>query len=74
LVDTIKRKLELGDTQVEGPNMLANIAPSPGASIALANALRDAIKTVGFFKGAFTFNTDKWENDFASVKKQVLVA
>lgn len=72
LVDTIKRKLELGDTQVEGPNFLANIAPSPGASIALANALRDAKKTVGFFDGAFTFNTDKWECDYAPAKEEIL--
>lgn len=64
IVNTQTGKLELGDTQVVGENIICNNAPSPGASVALGNGLRDAKKVVEFFRGAYTFNTDKWESDY----------
>ncbi|MEI8223872.1 MAG: FAD-dependent oxidoreductase [bacterium] len=73
LVDTIKRTLELGDTQVVGPNFLGNIAPSPGASIAPANALRDTKKVIEFFQGAYSFNTEKYEEYYGTEKQSALV-
>lgn len=64
IVNTLTGKLELGDTQVVGHNIICNNAPSPGASVALGNGLRDTKKIIEFFGGAFSFNEDKWNNDY----------
>lgn len=64
LVDTLNKKLELGDARVFGNRSIFNVAPSPGASVALANGWRDALKIVEFLQGSISFNQQKWDEDF----------
>ena len=73
LVDTSKKKLELGDARVFGNRSIFNVAPSPGASVALANGFRDALKIVEFLEGSISFNQQKWDEDFAHVAQPELV-
>lgn len=73
LVDTSKKKLELGDARVFGNCSIFNVAPSPGASVALANGFRDALKIVEFFEGSISFNQEKWDEDFAHLTQPELV-
>jgi L-2-hydroxyglutarate oxidase LhgO len=41
-VDTATRELLLGEGKIIGDNMIFNMTPSPGASVSLYNAMRDA--------------------------------
>lgn len=73
LVDTKNKKLELGDARVFGKRSIFNVAPSPGASVALANGYRDALKIVEFLDGSINFDKAKWDEDFAHVAQPELV-
>ncbi|HUX80819.1 MAG TPA: FAD-dependent oxidoreductase, partial [Candidatus Paceibacterota bacterium] len=47
-VDTTKRELLLGEGKIVDKNIIFNMTPSPGASVSLHNALRDADQIVAF--------------------------
>ena len=49
IVDTDSKELDMGEAKITGDGILFNITPSPGASIALDNAVRDARTVLGFF-------------------------
>lgn len=47
-VDTKSKELLLGEGKIVGENIIFNMTPSPGASVCLYNAVRDAEAIVGF--------------------------
>jgi malate dehydrogenase (quinone) len=52
LVNLTTGQLEMGDKTLVGRNSIFNTTPSPGASVCLANAIRDAHRVVEFFGGS----------------------
>lgn len=66
VVNAITKKLEMGEAEIVGDNILFNITPSPGASVSLKNAEQDALKIIGFFKSKFHFDQKRWCDDFGS--------
>jgi malate dehydrogenase (quinone) len=66
VVNTITKKLEMGEAEIVGGNILFNITPSPGASVSLKNAEQDTLKIIGFFKSKFNFDQKRWCEDFGS--------
>jgi malate dehydrogenase (quinone) len=71
LVDTRKKSLEFGDAKGFGDNIIFDITPSPGASVALWNGVENAKKTAEFLK--IPFNTAKFEKELGTktVKKVI---
>lgn len=57
-VDTTTREMLLGEGKIVGENIIFNMTPSPGASVCLYNAMRDAEQLVKFNK-EFTFDKEK---------------
>jgi malate dehydrogenase (quinone) len=53
-VDTNTRSLLLGEGKIVGDNIVFNMSPSPGASVSLYNAMRDADQMLKF-NPAFSF-------------------
>lgn len=70
VVNTITKKLEMGEAEIVGDNILFNITPSPGASVCLKNAEQDALKIMSFLKWRFKFNERQWCNDFGSLMRK----
>jgi len=70
VVNTRSMKLEMGEAEIVGDNILFNITPSPGASVSLKNAEQDALKIVNFFNGKYRFEEKRWCNDFKSTMQQ----
>ncbi len=62
-VNTKTHELELGEGKIIGENIIFNMTPSPGASVCLYNALRDAETLMDFFDDAYTFDSKKMEKD-----------
>ncbi len=58
-VDTNQRELLLGEGKILGENVIFNMTPSPGASVCLYNAMRDAVKVVEFLGGDATFDEQR---------------
>jgi len=55
-VNTNTKELLLGEGKIVGDHIIFNMTPSPGASVCLWNALRDAEQIVQFFpKGTYQF-------------------
>jgi malate dehydrogenase (quinone) len=54
-VDTNTRELLLGEGKIIGENIIFNMSPSPGASVSLYNAMRDAEQIIKFAP-RFTFD------------------
>lgn len=69
IVNTLTGELEMGEAEIIGDNILFNITPSPGASTCLANAKTDAERIVKFLGYEYTFDSEKWNNDYASTMK-----
>jgi malate dehydrogenase (quinone) len=63
IVDLDKGELIMGDATIVGERCLFNTTPSPGASVCLANAKRDAAVVAGFFGGEFRFDADAFERE-----------
>jgi len=57
-VDTNTHELLLGEGKILGENIIFNMTPSPGASVSLYNAMRDAGTVVGFLEGT-TFDKER---------------
>jgi len=60
IVNTKTMKLEMGEAEIVGENILFNITPSPGASVSLKNAEQDALKIINFLGDPFSFDQKKW--------------
>lgn len=65
-VDTRTRQLLLGEGKITGDNIIFNMTPSPGASVCLFNAMRDAETIATFFKGTHSFDTQRMSVDLCS--------
>jgi malate dehydrogenase (quinone) len=63
--------LEMGDSSIVGDNIIFNTTPSPGASVCLGNAHRDAGRIVAFLNkagGNFYFNEMKFREELGEAK------
>lgn len=66
IVNINSKKLEMGEAEIIGDNIIFNIAPSPGASVAFKNAEQSVLKIMKFLKPPFLFYQDRWCKDFRS--------
>lgn len=66
VVNVKTKKLEMGEAEIVGDNIIFNITPSPGASVALKNAEQSALKIIDFLKEPFLFYQEKWCKDSGS--------
>ncbi|MFQ5620382.1 MAG: FAD-dependent oxidoreductase [Candidatus Nanoarchaeia archaeon] len=53
LVDTKAMKLNMGEAKLTGPNIIFNITPSPGASVCLDTAHKDAVSVAKMLGAKF---------------------
>lgn len=66
-VDIETNELQLGEKKIIGENIIFNMTPSPGASVSLYNAMRDAQHVVEFLGAGYAFdqarmNADLWDD------------
>lgn len=66
IVDMKTGTLQMGDSSIVGDNVIFNTTPSPGASICLSNAKRDAQRVVDFLGDRYSFDKDAVERDLGS--------
>jgi len=64
-------KLEMGDKTIIGDSCIFNTTPSPGASVCLYNARRDALKVVEFLGEGYNFNQDAFEHSLGLIPEVV---
>ena len=64
LVDSQTGKFKMGEAEIIGEKIIFNISPSPGASVCLANAAKNAEIAINFFKDKFSFDKERFERDF----------
>lgn len=64
-VNTKSQELELGEGKIIGENIIFNMTPSPGASVCLFNAMRDAEQLMEFFNKKYIFRKCDMEADFS---------
>ncbi len=64
LINNNLQKLQMGEIEIEGKNILFNITPSPGASACIKNAENSVRKTLTFFKGTYTFDEEGFRQNF----------
>jgi malate dehydrogenase (quinone) len=64
-VDTNTKELLLGEGKIIGDNIIFNMTPSPGASVCLYNAMRDAEHIMKFLDGEFSFEKDRMMSELA---------
>lgn len=55
--------LEMGDSSIIGRNIIFNTTPSPGASVCLGNAHRDARRIVQFLGSKYYFDEEKFQRE-----------
>lgn len=63
IVDLRTGKLVMGDVTIVGKRCIFNTTPSPGASVCLANAKRDAGRLIEFLGGGYHFDRAKFEKE-----------
>lgn len=63
IIDLKTGKLKMGDATIVEDNIIFNTTPSPGASVCLGNAKRDAAKIVAFLGSSGYFDKDAFERD-----------
>ena len=63
-VDTNSHELLLGEGKILGDHIIFNMTPSPGASVSLYNAMRDAETVVSFFD-TYTFDKERMLNELS---------
>ena len=68
-IDVNKQELELGEGKIIGDNIIFNMTPSPGASVCLYNAMRDASHVVEFFGNEFSFKEDQMKTELIDSQK-----
>jgi malate dehydrogenase (quinone) len=55
--------LEMGDSSIVGENIIFNTTPSPGASICISNAKRDAKRIVAALGESYSFKEEEFKSD-----------
>lgn len=60
--------LEMGDASLVGNHIIFNTTPSPGASVCLGNAHRDAKRIVEFLGRGYYFDEEKFQKELGPVK------
>ena len=55
--------LEMGDASIVGNKIIFNTTPSPGASVCLGNAHRDAQRIVDFLGQEYKFDEEKFQKE-----------
>jgi len=66
-VNTKTRELLLGEGKIVGKNIIFNMTPSPGASVCLYNAMRDAEKIADFFApNEYSFDKESMIRDLCT--------
>ena len=65
--------LEMGDSSIVGRNIIFNTTPSPGASVCLGNAHRDAKRIVEFLNktndGGYYFDEEKFQKELGPIQQ-----
>jgi len=64
VVNIKEKKLEFGEAEIIGKNIIFSITPSPGASVALGYAKSIVQKIVEFLGQEFYFDEEKFNKDF----------
>lgn len=64
LVDNKTGKFKMGEAEIIGDNIIFNISPSPGASVCLANAVKNVKQVISFSAGKFRFEEGVFDKDF----------
>lgn len=59
--------LEMGDASLVGDNIIFNTTPSPGASVCLGNAHRDAKRIVEFLGNGYHFNEENFQKELGEI-------
>ncbi len=72
-VDTRTRKLILGEGKIIGDNIIFNMTPSPGASVCLFNAMRDAEQLAAFFGGVSLFDKARMQKELCDKGEQIVL-
>ena len=67
-VDTTTREMQLGEGKIIGDHIIFNMTPSPGASVCLFNAYRDAQTIIEFFGGVYTLDKRRIGHDLIDIK------
>ncbi|EKE11076.1 MAG: hypothetical protein ACD_15C00139G0001 [uncultured bacterium] len=62
VVNTIKKKMEMGEAKIIGKDIIFDITPSPGASVCLDNARKNALE-IGNFLEEYDFDEKRFEQD-----------
>ena len=65
-VDTDTHELKLGEGKILGDNIIFNMTPSPGASVCLYNAMRDAEQVALFLRGEYVFRKDEMQKELGA--------
>lgn len=60
---------EMGDSSIVGKNIIFNTTPSPGASVCLGNAHRDAKRIVEFLGPGYQFDEEKFQKELGELPK-----
>lgn len=63
LINVQTGKLQMGEIEIIGKNIIFNISPSPGATVCLKNAEKNVLAVMDFFKGKYVFNQESFNND-----------
>ena len=72
-VDTKTRKLILGEGKIVGENIIFNMTPSPGASVCLFNAMRDAEQLATFFGDLSLFDEARMKKELCDKSEQIVL-
>ena len=67
-VDTNTKELLLGEGKIMGDHIIFNMTPSPGASVCLYNAMRDAGEIIKFLGSDTTFDQEKMMQELSPEK------
>lgn len=69
-VNTKTRELLLGEGKITAKNIIFNMSPSPGASVCLYNAMRDAERIAEFFSAdEYSFDKKRMMEDLCAEEK-----
>lgn len=66
--------LEMGDASLVGNHIIFNTTPSPGASVCLGNAHRDAKRIVEFLGSGYYFDEEKFQKELGENKQSTATA
>lgn len=73
-VNTDTKELLLGEGKILGDRIIFNMSPSPGASVCLYNAMRDAEQIMKFFQDEFEFDKQRMMGELMPDEAVVLAS